>query len=196
MRRIIFPAVVLVTLAAGCGGESQDQATRPPEGFQGPAPSKQQAAKKFGAKPGVSEYRVHSDLVLNLGKGVSGSVSAQDHFKCVNANGEFPFKTTTDDKEKHDLWIDASTSVIPPCFQDASYQYFDVNISAPYTGALSVRLGQEQAGSEYSLKCPDRDSARVGCRQKGKLSVEITCIPPVVSSQPRCVKEPGPPNRR
>lgn len=183
-------AGLLAALAAGCGGSKSASVESHSPTNSGP--SKRQAEQKFGAKPGVTEYRVHADLNLNLGKGVSGSVNGSNSFKCVNGNGGFPFNTATD-QEKHDLWIDASESVVPPCFQDASYQYFDVNIYGPYQGKLSnIRLGQDQAGHPYTLQCGG-DTGRVGCREKGPLAIEITCIPPANPRDHPCVKEPGPP---
>jgi hypothetical protein len=171
-------ALVLSALIAGCGiqqpsNPTANRANRPSEGFQGQAPNQAQAAHKYGAKPGLREYRVHSDLVLNLGKGVTGSVNGNDYHKCVNANGGFAF-TTASDEEKHDLWIDASTS-FPLCWQDASLQDFDVHVTSPYKAAYSgVLLFQDQAGSAYHLECNGTPFQGLACTKTGPLSAKIT----------------------
>ncbi len=82
---------------------------------------------------------------------------------------------TTTDLEKHDLWIDASTS-LPFCWQDTSYQYFDVNVTSPYQGKIGLYLGQNEAGKPYALTCFGL-GIHLGCKQTGNTSATIFCIP-------------------
>ncbi len=139
-------------------------------------------------RPKVREYRVHSELTLDLGTGVSGSVNGTESFTCVNANGGFAFKTPKD-QDVHDLWIDASESVIPPCFSVKSYQYFRVNVTGPYAGNVQVELAEEEDGkagrSDYHLTCPHSTAYHLACTQTGPLAAKITCVPEPLA--PACV---------
>jgi hypothetical protein len=146
------------------------------------------AGHMLGAsRPGSKEYRVSSELTIDLGTGVQGGVAGTNSFKCVNDNGGFGFSTTTD-QIKRDLWIDASESIIPPCITVKSYQYFDMMVASPYKGSIGLVLAEDETGkparSPYQLKCTNGYSYHLACKQTGQLSVTITCVP--VGSSP-CV---------
>jgi hypothetical protein len=194
MKLNVAFAVALAALVSGCGNQQQapNRANRAPQGFQaqpqGKGPNSSQAGHKYGAKPGLREYRVHSELVLDLGKGTQGSVNGGTE-KCVNGNGGFAF-TTAGPPEKRDLWIDASESVFPPCYQNPSWQYFTINVSSPYKGKYAdVYLGQGQAGQPYILRCSrpgEGVKSRLDCKQNGDKSVTIYCTPPLAVDQKPC----------
>ena len=132
------------------------------------------------SRPGVKQYRVNSELTIDLGTGVQGGVAGTNTYKCVNDNGGFGFSTTTD-QIKRDLWIDASESIIPPCITVKSYQYFDMMVASPYKGSIGLVLAEDENGkparSPYQLKCTNGSSYHLACKQTGPLSVTITCVP-------------------
>jgi hypothetical protein len=137
------------------------------------------ASHTTATAPALKEYRVHSSLTLDLGSGVQGGVAATDVFKCVNANGEFPFRTTTDLPDKHDLWIDASESVIPACASALTYQTFHVYTTSPYDGFVDVSLHETMTepghSGPYELSCTGGSQSRLSCTKTGALDVTITC---------------------
>lgn len=135
---------------------------------------------KFGYVPGLGEYRVHSTVILDLGPGVSGGVQRDpDVYRCVNANGEFPFRTTNSVPQVHDLWMDVSMSVVPPCFQSKSFAYFNVYVDSPYRGNFEINFNEVEDGkptqSPYMLTCLDGVYYHLACHQNNDLSVTITC---------------------
>ena len=124
------------------------------------------------------EYRINSDLTLDLGTGVSGSVNGESE-KCVNSNGGFGY-TTGSDQETHDYWIDVSESVIPPCFSSKSYSYFTVHVNSPYKGQVGLLLAEESDGkpgrSDYHLTCTTGLAVHLACKQTGPLAATVTCV--------------------
>lgn len=183
----LMVALSMCLAVVGCGGTSQSSSSQsaPPRKFGGNA-----APHKFGAPPGTREYRVHTELILDLGRGTKGSVTGVQG-DCVNADGGFAFDTGGDG-EKHDLWIDASVSVIPPCWNNPSWQHFDVNVSSPYKGKLaSLRLQQQggMAGRPYQLLCPGEGEGikrHLACKENGPLSVTVYCTPPMLHTEGSC----------
>ena len=81
IKRIVVPAAVAATLAAGCGGGGQGQATRPSESFQGEGASGKQApfkeqgssSKQSAGKKAPKEYPVNATAVLSVGSGMTVS---------------------------------------------------------------------------------------------------------------------------
>ncbi|WP_207836133.1 hypothetical protein [Williamsia soli] len=155
-----------------------------------PAAASADEPDTVGVLPGVGEYRVHSAITLDLGPGVAGGVQRDpDAFKCVNANGEFPFRTTSWLPEVHDLWMDVSVSVVPACFTVKSYAWFDVYVTSPYQGHVEISFQEDEDGqpaqSPFTLTCLGGDSRHLDCHQNNDLSITITCRDEFDSPCPR-----------
>lgn len=148
--------VVAGMVAPATAGAGPFDALFPPSGSAGPGQQQ--------APPG--EYRVNKTIVLDFGPGVKGGVESIDG-RCVNANGEFPFSTTSGTPEVHNLWIDASTSFLK-CSGETSLMTFRVYVSSPYQARdLKVGIGQDYLGGPYSIYCDshigDPDSYPLWC---------------------------------
>lgn len=129
--------------------------------------------------PNLTEYRVTGKVVLDLGPGIRGGVEAISPSKCVNANGEFPFTTTSAAPEEHGLWIDVSESIIPACITVKSYQMFRVYTTSPYVGTYRINFAEEEDGqparSPFTLTCSEPMPKHLACTQRNDLTVVITC---------------------
>lgn len=130
-------------------------------------------------RPHLTEYRVTGKVILDLGPGIRGGVEAISPYKCINANGEFPFRTMGTAPEEHNLWIDVSESIIPACITVKSYQMFRVYTTDPYVGTYRINFAEDEDGrparSAFTLKCSEPMPRHLACTQRDDLTVVITC---------------------